>query len=246
MRFGSLFSGIDGFGFAAEALGWEVIFQVEIDEFAQSILRARFKNSDKHFNIEDFNGQKYRSAIDVLAGGFPCQPFSLSGNRKGREDDRFLWSHFIRVVREIRPPFVVAENVSGLISIEHGVLFNEILISLENEGYETFPIIIPSSAVNALHDRTRLFIVAHATGQRLQKNPVQNGTPFKIELQSKQELITRMALSPYNRRAEPGTHGNADALPITLDESRLHALGNSVDPYLVYQLFKALQQSFNY
>lgn len=100
--------------------------------------------------------------IDLLTGGFPCQPFSIAGKRKGNKDDRYLWPEMLRTICEVRPRWIVAENVRGLVSLQDGMVFECVLTDLENEGYEVLPFIIPACSQNAPHRRERVWIVAHA------------------------------------------------------------------------------------
>ena len=125
-------------------------------------------------DIRDLDGTKYRGAT-LLTGGFPCQPFSCAGKRKGKEDDRYLWDEMFRVIREVEPKWVLAENVYGLLTIDNGMVFNKVLSDLESIGYEVQPLIIPACAVNAPHRRDRVWIVAHSCnggrGRRLSERP---------------------------------------------------------------------------
>lgn len=161
MTQGELFAGIGGFGLAGEWNGIETVFQVEIDSFCQKVLKKRFPNAEKHLNIEDFNGTKYRGKIDIVSGGFPCQPVSVAGKQEGEEDDSWLWYEMLRVIQEVQPPWVVAENVYGLLTIENGVLFEKVLSDLEGEGYDVQPYIIPACSQNAPHRRDRIWIIAN-------------------------------------------------------------------------------------
>lgn len=161
MRHGSLFSGIGGFDLAAQWIGWENIFQVEKDEWCQKVLAKNFPETKRYGDIKKFNGTKYRGAIDILTGGFPCQPYSNVGKRKGKEDTRHLWPEYLRVIREIQPRFVVGENVRGLINWAGGLVFNEIQTQLEVEGYEVTSVILPACSKDASHRRERIWIVAY-------------------------------------------------------------------------------------
>jgi DNA (cytosine-5)-methyltransferase 1 len=109
---------------------------------------------------------KYADRIDILTGGFPCQPFSLAGKRKGTEDDRHLWPEMLRATREIRPPYVVGENVRGLVNWDGGLVFEQVQIDLEAEGYEVIPFILPACGVDAPHRRDRVWFVAHSHNKR--------------------------------------------------------------------------------
>ncbi|MCR4306730.1 MAG: DNA (cytosine-5-)-methyltransferase, partial [Candidatus Yonathbacteria bacterium] len=102
-----------------------------------------------------------KQCINIITGGFPCQPFSQAGRRKGTADDRFLWPEMLRCIREFKPTWVIAENVRGLLSIEGGLVFEQVCADLENIGYEVQPFIIPAVAVNAPHRRDRVWIVAN-------------------------------------------------------------------------------------
>ena len=162
MKHGSLFSGIGGFDLAAEWMGWENIFHCEIAEFPRKILKYHFPKSICYEDIKKTNFTKHRGEIDIISGGFPCQPYSNAGKRRGKDDDRHLWPEMLRVIREIQPRFVVGENVAGLLSWNNGMVFHEIITDLENEGYETQAFLIPACATNAPHRRDRIWFVAHA------------------------------------------------------------------------------------
>jgi len=164
MRHGSLFSGIGGFDLAAEWCGWENVFQVEIDEFAQKVLAYHFPNVKRYSDVKEFDGTPYKGAVDVISGGFPCQPYSNAGKRKGKNDDRHLWPEMLRIIREISPTYVVGENVYGLYSWNDGLVFDEIISDLETLGYEVRTLFIPAVAVNAPHRRMRIWFVAYANG----------------------------------------------------------------------------------
>ena len=162
MTHGSLFSGIGGFDLAAEWMGWQNIFHCEIGEFPRKILKHHFPNSICYEDIKKTDFTKHRGQIDIISGGFPCQPYSNAGKRRGKEDDRHLWPEMCRVIREIQPRFVVGENVAGLLSWNNGMVFHEIITDLENEGYETQAFLIPACATNAPHRRDRIWFVAHS------------------------------------------------------------------------------------
>lgn len=115
MTHASLFTGIGGFDLAAEWCGWENVFQVENDPYCKELLKQNFPKTKKYGDIKKFKGKEYRRTIDVLSGGWPCQPFSVAGKRKGKEDDRYLWPEMLRVIQNVQPRWVVGENVSGII-----------------------------------------------------------------------------------------------------------------------------------
>ena len=163
---GSLFTGIGGFDLAAEWVGWTNIFQCDNDKYCTRILEKNFPEITRYGDIKQFNATQYYGKIDVLSGGFPCQPFSIAGKRKGSDDDRFLWPEMLRIISEIAPTWVIAENVSGLLTQEQGVVFERCCTDLEALGYEVQPLVIPACAVNAPHRRDRLWIIAHSFGSR--------------------------------------------------------------------------------
>ncbi|MCJ7447928.1 MAG: DNA (cytosine-5-)-methyltransferase [Bacteroidales bacterium] len=147
-------------------MGWENVFQVEIDKFCQGVLAKNFPNVKRYGDIKEFNGTEYRGLIDIISAGVPCQPSSVAGNRKGEDDDRWLWPQMFRIVGEIRPPFVVCENPPGILSLAKGEPFKKILFALENEGYQTELFIIPACGVGAWHKRERVWIIANSNSNR--------------------------------------------------------------------------------
>ena len=184
---GSLFSGFDAPSVAASWMGWENAFHCEINDFCNEILKYWFPNSEHYEDITKTDFSQWRGRIDILTGGFPCQPFSVAGQRKGADDNRYLWPHMLRAIREIQPTWVIGENVAGILTmvqpgeeIEMGSqasLFGEdnrkrvllqqeyvvetICKDLEREGYSVQPMLIPACAVGAPHRRDRMWFVAH-------------------------------------------------------------------------------------
>ena len=162
MRHGSLFSGIGGFDLAAEWMGWDNIFHCEWNDFGQRVLKYHFPQSISYDDITKTDFSVHRGQIDILTGGFPCQPYSSAGKRLGKEDDRHLWPDMLRTIREVQPRWVVGENVRGLVNWNDGLVFDEVQSDLENEGYEVTPFILPACAVNAPHRRDRVWFVAYS------------------------------------------------------------------------------------
>ena len=161
MRCISLFAGIAGFDIAAEAVGWKTVAFVEWEEFPTMVLKKRFKNAEFYGDIDKFETEKYIGSIDIIFGGFPCQPFSVAGNQVGTDDPRYKWPAMLRVIREVGPRWVVAENVPGLLSWNNGLVLDTVLSDLEAEGYETLPpFVLPACATNAPHRRDRVWIIA--------------------------------------------------------------------------------------
>jgi len=172
-----LFAGIGGFSFAARCLGWQTVAFVEKDEFCQKVLRKNFGQDIKIYDdIKQFSGQPFLGT-NIITGGFPCQPFSQAGKRKGKDDDRYLWDETLRVVAEAKPDWFVGENVAGIISLA----LDDVLSDLESEGYETVSFVLPACAVNAPHRRDRVWIIANLQGDRIQESERQTGQSFGSE-----------------------------------------------------------------
>lgn len=161
MRLLNLFDGIGGFALAAEWMGWDNVASCEIDPFCRRVLDYHFKYRYIYADIRQADFTGLRGKIDIITGGFPCQPFSLAGKQRGTDDDRYLFPEMLRAVREVQPRWVVAENVRGLITQQGGLVFEQVCSSMESLGYEVQPFILPACAVNAPHRRDRVWIVAH-------------------------------------------------------------------------------------
>lgn len=154
-----LFSGIGGFSLGLESTGFfETIGFVEKDKFCQKVLKKHWNNINIEEDIRNVKGEKY--AADIITGGFPCQPFSVAGKRKSTADDRYLWDEMLRVIREVKPRWVIGENVEGIVNINEGMVLRQVLNDLENEGFKSQCIIIPASGIGAWHQRKRIWIVA--------------------------------------------------------------------------------------
>ncbi|MBU3720546.1 MAG: DNA (cytosine-5-)-methyltransferase [Burkholderiaceae bacterium] len=161
MNHGSLFSGIGGFDLAAEWMGWVNVFHCEWMPFPRRVLHHYWPEALSYEDITKTDFSIHRGCIDVLSGGFPCQPYSAAGKRLGKEDERHLWPEMLRAIREIQPRWVVGENVFGLVTWNDGLVFEEVCSDLEAEGYEVQPFVLPACAVNAPHRRDRVWFVAH-------------------------------------------------------------------------------------
>ena len=182
MKIVDLFSGIGGFSYAAEQIvgGFETVAFVERDEYCQKVLRKHWSDVPIYSDIRSFNGKEYKDA-DIVVGGFPCQPWSVAGSQRGSEDDRDLWHEMVRVIEDIRPRWIIGENVSGFVTMPMGL--RRSLIDLESIGYKAIPYLIPAAAVDAKHRRMRCWIVGHtehngssATSFRGRNNEVDGGS----------------------------------------------------------------------
>ena len=166
MTHASLFSGIGGFDLAAEWVGWQNLFHCEWNPFGQQVLKHHFPNSKSYNDITKTDFTIHRGQVDILTGGFPCQPYSSAGKRLGKEDERHLWPEMLRTIREVQPRWVVGENVRGLTNWNGGMVFDEVQADLEAEGYEVTPFLLPACAVNAPHRRDRIWFVAYSKSIR--------------------------------------------------------------------------------
>jgi DNA (cytosine-5)-methyltransferase 1 len=183
----SLFSGIGGAEVAAAWMGWRNVFHCEIQEFPRKVLDFWFPNAESYEDITKTDFTKWGGKIDVLTGGFPCQPFSIAGRRKGEKDNRYLWQEMHRAIKEIHPTWVIGENVAGITTMvessettymghtpdlfeardlyrtESRFTLDRICQDIEDAGYEVQPLLIPACSVGAPHRRDRIWIVAHRT-----------------------------------------------------------------------------------
>ncbi len=198
MQLISLFSGIGGFELAAEKMGWDVISTCEIEDFPNKVLNYYWQDAYHHRDIRTLTNEILReksrwdpSGPTIITGGFPCQPFSMAGARRGTEDDRYLWPEMFRIIKEVRPDWIVPENVAGittmalpsspikvgsqtnlygegdsLYELRERFVLNQIIDDFESIGYTVAPLIIPAEAVGAPHRRERIWIVANASSNR--------------------------------------------------------------------------------
>jgi DNA (cytosine-5)-methyltransferase 1 len=270
MRHLGLFEGIGGFSLAARWMGWNTVAWVEIDKFCQQVLKKNFPEAKGYGDIKEFDGTQYRGTVDIITGGFPCQPFSSAGKRKGTKDHRHLWPEMLRVIREVQPAYIVGENVYGLVNWSKGLVFEQVCADLENEGYQVQPVILPACAVNAPHRRDRVWFVAYHQSKRLQSRVAKGWTEEAIPVttNSHQDVAnTNGELCRYRHngkvdavRAEKETTENigytipnakqwhvepavdrvADGIPDRVD--RIKALGNAIVPQVAYEIFKAIEQ----
>jgi DNA-cytosine methyltransferase len=204
-----LFAGIGGFSLAGEAMGWETAAFVEWDNYCKKVLKKNYSNTPIYGDIRKFKYEKEKQKIgpiDIICGGFPCQPFSTAGKRKGTKDDRYLWPEMLRVIREVKPAWVVGENVPGIISMDGGKVLEKICLDLESEGYAVQPFIIPALAVGAWHRRNRIWIIAYNEGERFNE---------------KRENINRPTQRIAGGDMQPLTNTNSQGLPESVRAAQL-------------------------
>lgn len=168
MNHGSLFTGFGGFDIASEWMGWNNVFHCEKSKFCQFLLKHYWPNAKSYEDICTTDFTVWRGLIDIISGGFPCQPYSEAGLRKGTEDARHLWPQMLRAIRECRPTWVLGENVIGIISWNKGLVFEQVQADLENEGYEVQSFVLPAAGVGSVHRRDRVWFVAHSIDARIE------------------------------------------------------------------------------
>lgn len=197
---GSLFSGIGGLDLAAEWAGMEIAWQCEIDPFCRKVLQKHWPEVTQYDNITKLDGTKIQP-VDIIFGGYPCQPYSHAGKRGGAEDDRALWPQMFRLIQEIRPTWAIGENVAGHVTLG----LDETLSDLESIGYSCQPFVIPAVAVDAPHRRDRVFIVAYSKGERFDARRTES-KGFERELRFTRGGSSSLANAKGKRRDETREH----------------------------------------
>jgi DNA (cytosine-5)-methyltransferase 1 len=237
MRCGHLFNGIGGFQLAADWMGYENVFHVEINQFCNKIASKHFPQSIQHEDIRTTDFTIYGGGdINLLTGGDPCQPSSVIGKQKGKEDERYLWPEYFRAVREIRPGWVVNENVAG--TIYNGILDQKI-DDLESIGYACWaPLVIPASAAGAIHKRERAWLVAYLPERRLEGR--QHGGPKRHGQTTDGSIQALVENSDWYSYARSFLHGKHDGIPARMD--RIAALGNAIVPQVAYKIYQMIEQ----
>lgn len=227
LRVLDLFSGIGGFSLGLERAGMKPIAFCEIDTFCQAVLKKHWPNVPLFDDIRGLNATKLSGLgeINVISGGFPCQPYSVAGEQLGSEDDRALWPEYRRIIKELRPDWVIGENVIGLVWME----LDTIITDLENLGYSVRTFDIPACCIGASHERRRIWIVAHAHGQGLEGSKEIGNAEIKRAWRN--QLIAGFPSVQVwldNNASQYG--GSLNGIPRGVD--RLRALGNAVVPQI--------------
>lgn len=250
MKHLGLFEGIGGFSLAARWMGWETVAWCEWNEFGQKVLKHHFPEAEGHGDITKTDFRKYANRIDIITGGFPCQPYSGAGLRKGKEDERHLWPEMLRAIREVQPSWVVGENVLGITNWNGGLVFDEVQADLEAEGFEVWAYVLPACGVGAPHTRERVWFVAHTRKElfnaikpenrsvenigRGQKEWSKNWNEFKLGTP-----IGNTTSDFYNGEYfEPTIIRIDDGVSSQLDE--LEAYGNAIVPQVALEIFKCI------
>jgi len=234
LRHLDLFSGIGGFALGLESTGgFKTVGFCDNEPFAQKVLKKHWPDVPCFEDVRNVGVDTvgYRG-VDIITGGFPCQPYSVAG-KQDPKDNRQLWPEMFRIIKEIRPTYVIGENVRNLISIREGVVFEQVCTDLEGEGYEVQTFVLPASAVNAPHQRYRCWIVAHANNTRWEKQWWQES--------AQEEQQTSQCRSWWS--VEPSVGRVAHGIPNRVD--RLKGLGNAVVPQIPAVLGRAILEVHN-
>lgn len=253
-----LFSGIGGFSLGLERAGMRTVAFCEIDPYCRKVLRKHWPDVPIHEDVRRLDASAITNPVDLVCGGFPCQPFSLAGKRCGEADDRHLWPEMLRIVQVFQPSWVIGENVVGLISMG----LDQVLSDLEGIGYACQAFVIPAVAVDASHRRDRVWVVAHTNGNRRQRaGEVWKGRPCTSRLckafpnadsagwekQHTSAIPENKGLGNWASSprwcpwpVEPGVGRVVDGIPHRVD--RLRALGNAVVPQVVEVIGRTIME----
>jgi len=248
MKHLDLFSGIGGFALAAQWAGIETVAFCEIDNECINVLNKNFPAIPKHRDIRDLDGKQYEG-IDIITGGYPCQPFSVAGMQKAAKDNRHLWPEMLRIITQAKPTWAICENVYGHVSLG----LDSVQHDLEANGFTSQPFIIPALSTGANHNRDRVFIVAYSSSNGLngrtttrsdaeandnsKKRAKQNsnhercsGLRFGMDWQGNK--IGRRGTKPPPLRVD-------DELPKRMDRNKM--IGNAIDPMIAYEILRTIK-----
>lgn len=252
-----LFAGIGGIALAEQMAGINVLGLSEIGDYPVKILSKNFPDIPILKDVKKINKQSLMGVgidpktIDIISGGFPCQPFSVAGHRRGTEDDRDLWPEMFRIIKEIRPNWIVGENVANFANME----LDRTLSDLESEGYQTRTFVLPATAVGAPHKRMRTFIVANANSKRwssMEKSKTigrdwEYTKSFVTQRWQKKSWSTAVHIlstgAELLSQSSSRLRRNDDGLSQGVD--RLKCLGNAVMPQQILPIFQVIVEIEN-
>lgn len=215
---------------AGKWAGFETVQFVEKDLFCQKVLRKHWPHVPIYDDIKTFS---YKEKIDLITGGFPCQPFSIAGSKKGKEDERYLWEDFYRIIRESYPKWIIVENVSHLIHMA----FDEIITDLEKEKYDISSFILPAFIEGAPHKRNRLWIIANAYSESsIKTNQISQSIENFWKTWMGLTGQIRIKQRQYWKKNQSPVPGMDDGISNWMDRNK--SLGNSIVPQIVYPIMK--------
>ena len=238
LTFGSLFAGIGGMDLGLERAGWRCAWQVEFNPYCQEVLAAHWPDVPRYGDIKELNPDDL-SPVDMVAGGFPCPPVSSAGLRRGRADDRWLWPHFARVLRHLRPRFVLVENVAAI--LHDNDAFGAVLGDLSSLGFDADWSVVPACAVGAPHTRDRLFLVAHRPRNDEPNPGASDPATGGLRPESRGSRVAPWSLDEWLPEREVGRV--ADGVPSRLVRGPLSALGNAVVPQVAELLGRQIKEA---
>jgi DNA (cytosine-5)-methyltransferase 1 len=220
MKVLDLFSGIGGFSLGLKRAGMHTVAFCEIDKFCQKVLSKHWPDVPIYDDIKTLTSERLEQdgiePIDVICGGFPCQPFSVAGQKKGTADNRDLWPEMFRLIKECQPTWVIGENVAGFVNME----LERTALDLESEGYEVQPLVIPACAIGAPHRRDRVWIIAYSNSQDVERQR-------EISCRTQKKIF--ISKGCWGETQSP-VCGGGNGIPHRMD--RLRTLGNAVVPQI--------------
>jgi len=268
-----LFSGIGGFSYGLEKTGFQTVAFCEMDKYCKLVLQKHWKGTKIYSDVKEITKERLEAdgveLPEIITGGFPCQPFSIAGKQKGTNDDRHLWPEMFRIIKELKPRWIIGENVRGIVNIQDGVVFETVCTDLESEGYEVQAFNIPAAGVGAPHRRERIWIVANS--RRTLRQGAELGRKNEDEIKkenanqyqrssstSKSDVANASAGRRASQKTEVSTRGNgiehqswwqsepdvgrvAHGVPGRVH--RLRALGNSIVPKIAEEIGKAIMKA---
>lgn len=237
----SLFSGIGGIDLACEWAGIETVAFCEREPFCQKVLRKHWPDTPIYDDVTTLTKERMEAdgigTIDLIHGGYPCQPFSLAGDRKGAEDDRHLWPEVKRLLASIRPRWFVGENVAGHITLG----LDDVLSDLEDIGYTAQPIVLPACAVGALHRRDRVFILSYSNSERLPEGAFARSGE-KMRKRTEQQFQRLLQAGLWSEVSSSDFSRESYGISRRMDKDQLRALGNAVMPAQIYPILASIKQ----
>ena len=273
MKLLDLFSGIGGFSYGLEKTGFQTVAFCEMDKYCKLVLQKHWKGTKIYSDVKEITKERLEAdgveLPEIITGGFPCQPFSIAGKQKGTNDDRHLWPEMFRIIKELKPRWIIGENVRGIVNIQDGVVFETVCTDLESEGYEVQAFNIPAAGVGAPHRRERIWIVANS--RRTLRQGTELGNTNEDETRKEDaDQYQRSSSSPEpnvanasagrraSQKTEIPTRGNgtehqswwqsepdvgrvAHGIPGRVH--RLRALGNSIVPKIAEEIGKAIMKT---
>ena len=233
MKVLDLFSGIGGFTLGLHKVGFKTVAFCEIDKYCRKVLQKHYKDIKIYDDVKKLKGEEIKQevgAIDIIVGGFPCQPFSVAGAKKGTSDDRHLWPEMFRLIKELKPRWVIGENVRGIISIQDGMVFENVCTDLEGEGYEVRAFNIPAAGVGAPHRRERIWIVANSRRSIRREQSSRNTESIRSRTSQETKRSSNTSkisgssegakvMANTNTRLSDGTHEEVQSRGQTFDAS---------------------------